>query len=229
MGKTMSHADSLRMQDEAASMLMLYKQATAEEAKAGHKTAPSIMPAVERLLRVGHLAGTTTSNPLPLSPRQRWIVDVEAVLRELGMLKAFVLLARLTRTNRSARAFENMAHELRSITRRWWGEANEVVKTKAEVKQLFRVAVPAFMNLLEARGIGRSYYGTAAPRVERIASGVDDEAVRRIEQIGEDIRKAMRRPAPMEDASRLTIAAAKRLRRRRSARDDRPSAAALAS
>jgi hypothetical protein len=101
---------------------------------------------LELLLRGSGSSGTDVTCP---SDKLAWVLGVSCVLSVIGKLPAYVLLARLTRRRKSAESS-------------WEYIADEVDQPIADVKTIFRNAVPLFLAEFDARRMTKSYRNEAA-------------------------------------------------------------------
>jgi hypothetical protein len=145
---TQAQADAAAMaKDRARVILKLYMQRRGEEAQS--KSAPSMTAIVIDVLRRGCMVTSSPeSGSLHMNSRQRWLVSVDWVLSEIGHVDAAILLARLTRREKSIEAsYATIGGEIRSTL------GVELIEREMRVR--FGKALARFLELLDARGIDR--------------------------------------------------------------------------
>jgi len=192
MKRRMSATERVRLEAIARPILARYA-ARLLESEHLRASAQSMTRVVTEALRRGCMVQVcpTNSGLELLSRMQRWLVDMEWVMRELdaayGSLARHVVLFRLTRPQKTELAsFERIAHDVTAICRQL-GRKDDLLMPEAEA--LYRAALPRLVRLFQERAIG-----CALPEMPyEFKPRMDVHRQRRLIAIGQHLQRFARR------------------------------------
>jgi hypothetical protein len=144
----LTRAEREPLEYEARAILRLYVDRIDQEA--GSHSIGSSMTAVRDALLRGFVAERTAESRSHLTDRQQWIIDVYWVLQEIGGIGGDILIARLTPREKSPESAW-------PVVTGCINEAHSTCLIQDEVVALYDESLPAFMDVLRRRDIGRDY------------------------------------------------------------------------
>jgi hypothetical protein len=136
-------------QEKYVGAILRRRMAKGEQFEASRGRSP--LPAVLSQLQNGIDRGPSDvlRSTVP-NEKQSWVMTVDWALRYIGILPAFVVIARLTRRQKSAeRAWEQIQREAIVLRER----VGEPAATVYDLKQMYEMALPILATIFEQREI----------------------------------------------------------------------------
>lgn len=171
------------LEAEARPIVLAYKRRVMEEE--GNTPLRSSMPLLIEIVRRGVSYGSSSSgNPVPMTPRQQWIVSVLWVMKSLGAVSSHILRERLVGGGSSIQgSWSRIADDLEHQT------SGRLTISANGVRDLYLAALPAFVGALRDRGITCDYGSATSPSND--CGFIAIESARVIDSIGDHIGASM--------------------------------------